>query len=213
VAAWAHVPCVVRALSVSPEIELLADGAAALYVDDVYAIALDAVSLTVTPASEANSAESNGLRVDGYDQLTQPTNNRLRARSGLLRWRWRPRHDPANLVAFDDGAGNPILVYGWGDANNYFVIWATAANTLQVQFDAAGGGPWNANWACAGAWVADQELYCELEYKGGFMQFRVGGIPVATVVSPVDFTTVPATIYWGLLQAGGRQIDAVYKEP
>jgi len=145
--------------------------------------------------------------------LTQPVNNRLRARSGLLTWRWRPRHNPANLVAFDDGVANPINVYAWGDATNYFTVWAIAANTLQVQFDAAGGGPWNANWACAGAWVEDQELFCELEYTGAFMQFRVDGVPVATVANAVDFAVVPTIIYWGLLQAGGREIDAVYKEP
>ena len=39
--------------------------------DDFYLFALDGVSLTVTPASEANSAEAWGLRVDGRDTLTQ----------------------------------------------------------------------------------------------------------------------------------------------
>jgi len=75
-----------------------------------------------------------------------------------------------------------------------------------------GAGALERKLACAGAWTPDQELFGEIEYRGHFMQFRVNGIPVATVNQPVNFVTVPTIVYYGSLQASGQQIDAVYKE-
>ena len=46
-------------------------GAANCLVDDISIIELDDVSLTVTPASAANSAEGGGIRVGGLDTVTQ----------------------------------------------------------------------------------------------------------------------------------------------
>jgi hypothetical protein len=54
-----------------PYIEALASATGDRFLDDIYMFALDDVSLTVTPASEANSAETDGLRVDGRDTCTQ----------------------------------------------------------------------------------------------------------------------------------------------
>jgi len=35
----------------------------------------------------------------------------------------------------------------------------------------------------------------------------------ARITTPLNFATVPTTIYWGSRQAGDRQVDATYDEP
>ena len=181
------------------------------YVDDAYAFILDPVTLTVTPASEANSLESGGIRVDGNDALTQLVLNRLKARSGHIVWRGRLRHTPANLVAFWEGA-EVTLVDAFGAAANYARVRATVLNTVDTRFD-DGGGVQTVNWAAAGAWAADDELFLELYWRGHFMQLSVAGIPVATINQPVDFAVLPTLLYWGLLNSGGTNVDTVIKEP
>jgi hypothetical protein len=208
---WSPLFAVGRATDVSPEIYLRAAGAASQFVDDIAMLALDPVTLTVTPASEANSAESNGIRVDGFDSLTQPVNNRIKARSGHIIWRGLLRHAPANLVAFWEGA-EVTLLDAFGAAANYARVRATVLNTIDGRFD-DGGGVQTANWAAAGAWAANDELFLELYWRGHFMQLAVAGIPVATINQPVDFAVLPATLYWGLLNSGGTNIDTVIKEP
>ena len=181
------------------------------WTDDNYIVALDPVTLTVTPASELNSAESGGIRVDGYDALTQPVLNRLKARSGHIVWRGLLRHAPANLVAFWEGA-EVTLLDAFGAAANYARVRATVLNTVDTRFD-DGGGVQTVNWAAAGAWAADDELFLELYWRGHFMQLSVAGIPVATINQPVDFAVLPTILYWGLLNSGGTNIDTVIKEP
>ena len=181
------------------------------YADDVYTFELDPVTLTATPASEANSAESGGIRVDGDDALTQPVLNRLKARSGHIVWRGLLRHAPANLVAFWEGA-EVTLLDAFGAAANYARVRATVLNTVDTRFD-DGGGVQTVNWAAAGAWAANDELFLELYWRGHFMQLSVAGIPVATINQPVDFAVLPTILYWGLLNSGGTNIDTVIKEP
>ena len=66
--------------------------------DDNFLVELDDVTLTVTAAVEAESLESNGLRVDGRDTLTQ-TIDTITSSSGDIRWAYTPRHSAA--VALD----------------------------------------------------------------------------------------------------------------
>ncbi|KKT45404.1 MAG: hypothetical protein UW36_C0006G0025, partial [candidate division WWE3 bacterium GW2011_GWA2_44_16] len=67
--------------------------------DDSYTFSLSPVSLTVTPASLANSTETTGIRVDGTDMLTQPITN-LTATSGTARFKYTPRHSFATADLF-----------------------------------------------------------------------------------------------------------------
>ena len=186
-------------------------GAASRIIDDAYSFQLDPVTLTIIPANEPNSAESGGIRVDGYDALTQPVLNRLKARSGHIVWRGLLRHAPANLVAFWEGA-EVTLLDAFGAAANYARVRATVLNTVDTRFD-DGGGVQTVNWAAAGAWAANDELFLELYWRGHFMQLSVAGIPVATINQPVDFAVLPTILYWGLLNSGGTNADIVLKEP
>ncbi|KKN85739.1 hypothetical protein LCGC14_0275440 [marine sediment metagenome] len=210
-AAWSDTRAIFRSVFNNLRPLIKAETAGVGYADDAYLVALDDVALTVTPASEANSLESGGIRVDGYDALTQPVLNRLKARSGHIVWRGRLRHVPANLVAFWEGA-EVTLLDAFGAAANYARVRATVLNTVDTRFD-DGGGAQTVNWAAAGAWAADDELFLELYWRGHFMQLSVAGIPVATINQPVNFAVLPTILYWGLLNSGGTNIDTVIKEP
>ena len=69
-------------------------GTAVGYLDDLYAILLDDVQLTVTPATQLNSTEPSpaALRVDGLDVLSQSVRvpAEVRAASGSLPLRLHP---------------------------------------------------------------------------------------------------------------------------
>ena len=177
--------------------------------DDIYAFKLDDVSLTVTPASAANSVESGGLRVDGRDKLEQDITNRLKRTSGEIRWRSRPRHAPANLVAFVETA-NAYLIQAYGDATNYISVYGSAANTVTLAFN-DGGGAHTVNWDCTAAWVADEELAWKLEYHPNAMRLWCNSMVVATIIQPVSFATIPNTIYFGRSITGDNS-DTVIKE-
>ncbi|MBE0574034.1 hypothetical protein IH575_03965, partial [Candidatus Dojkabacteria bacterium] len=89
------------------------------YFDDAYAFALDDVSLTATPASLANSQESGGIRVDGYDKLTQPV-TKLKATSGSIKFKWTPRHSAADFLKFGQTELDIFRLYG--NANNRIIL-------------------------------------------------------------------------------------------
>lgn len=211
IAAWEHIPAVIRQTHAVSYRMYLPGRSVQCYFDDFYSIHLDNVSLTVTPANAANSAESGGIRVDGYDNLSQPVLNRLKANSGSLEWRSRPRHAPANLVAFvEDPANGAFFLLAWGDANNYFGFYSLAANTITLEYS-AGGAVQAVNWGCAGAWGADQEVIWKLEYRGHYMLLRFNGAVVAQINAPVAFAVVPNVVYYGSAVAGDSG-DMVIKE-
>ena len=170
---------------------------------------MDAVSLTCTPASEANSLENGELRVDGYDTLTQPLAGQCKASSGYVRGYIRPRHNAADLVKY----GNSPWVFLDGDANNYILAYGQAANNIRLYARVAGGGALTADWDCTGAFVADEKLLVGIEYKASWIQLRVNGLVRATITTPVVFTTAPTTAYWGSNAVGTNQADATFDEP
>jgi len=182
------------------------------YVDDVYAFALTAVSLTVTPASEANSAESGGIRVDGCDSCTQPVlAGYISPGSYYLQWKMRMRHAPADLLAFLETT-DVYAMYLFGDATNYVSLRPTAANTYTLEFN-DGGGVHSVNWNCAGAWVADAELRFRIIGRPTATFLMVNNTVVATINQPLSFVTLPTLVYWGSNNSGARQLDAVFLDP
>ena len=70
---------------------------------DAYCFALDDVSLTVTPASEANSAETAGIRSDGWDNV-YATVDTVEAGQGQVEFSYTPRHSYTNFARFIDNA-------------------------------------------------------------------------------------------------------------
>ena len=182
------------------------------YADDGYFITLDAVSLTATAASVANSAETSGLRVDGQDLCSwAPPAGRLLAAQGWLRWNWTPRHDAADLAAFAGAANLPYLVYLFGDANNEVLVEVTAANTIQLDVTANAVNA-TQNWDCTGALVAGTTYKMEVRWDGNWFRFYVDDVLEAQVtVGPM--TTDIATVYWGCGATPDHEADAAYAAP
>jgi len=207
--AWELLTFVFRATAASTDLQFTSNAAQTFYVDDVAVVAIDPVSLTVTPASEANSAESGGIRVDGRDTLTQSTGNYLRPNEGRIMWRMRPRHAPADILKFAEGAlvwlfrSNTVGGYWFG------VAW-TAANTITMYLTDAGGALTD-TWDCTAEWTADQEMLGEYGYRGPNAWLRVDGITVATITAAGGFgTSIPTTIYSGSDASGENQGDIVF---
>ena len=175
-------------------------------------VLLTSVTLTVTPASQANSTETSGLRVDGRDTLTQtPGAGLLGATSGLIKFRMTPRHSAANVAKF--GETTPYLMHAWGDASNYLALYWSAANTLKLEQNANGAGVQSSTWDATGAIVAGTTYACEVEYNATAVTLTVDSTLRITVTAAVNFTTALTTIYWGHKQDGTKQADATFSAP
>jgi hypothetical protein len=211
---WGTKMGVARIVHATPGIYLLSTAAGCSF-DDIYAFPLTAVTLTATPASAANSAESGGLAVTGADQLAQAIPaGKMRTNSGyVLSPTAILRHLPADLVKF--GNATPYVCVLWGDATNYIRVYATAANTLRLSFN-DGGGEHTADWTCTAAWVVGDTVRFAIRYTATQMQLLawINGVwgARATIAQPVSFVTVPTTAYWLSNQSGLQQIDSVILE-
>ena len=211
-AVWKEYGCVVRCVSGANYI-LLTRGSGVHHgnFDDLYIFALDDVSLTVTPASEANSLENGGLRVDGRDGAPQPIPaGMLGATGGHIKWKYTPRHDPADVMKFGVGVVvRPLYVYF--DATRLIYLDWTVANNFRLQFN-DGGGVHSAAWNPA-ILNADTEYLMEIKYNASQMILRVDGITRITITTPINFTAIPNIVHWGTHGNGTFQADAVFSAP
>lgn len=215
-AVWSHAVGVWRMLRVNPrpEVEARAGAVAVRTIDDAYMFALDDVTLTVTPASEADCQESGGVRVVGRATCVQAVVPAalLQATQGWIRWRKRFRHAAANLDDFGEVPGSDYLMRAWGNATNYVDVFVTAANNIRLEFN-DGAGAHLVNWNCAGLIAADVEHLLEVRWVAPRMELVFDGAVVATIVQPPNFAVVPTVVYWGSRNAGDRQVDAVFINP
>ncbi len=174
-------------------------------------VKLDAVSLTATPANEANSTESTGLRVSGLSTLTQPVLD-ISATEGHMRVAYTPRHDAADAVKFGTASDEAMVAEWYGDASNYIRLYWSAANTLTLAFN-DGGGEHTNTWDATGAIDADTQYELVVDYSASAMTLKVGGVVKITITTALSFATTPTTAYWGQAQTGNKQADATFDEP
>ena len=90
-----------------------------IYYDDVYLFSLTPVSLTLTPASEANSTENTDeLRVDGRDTYTASSAEAtsIGTTTGFVSFNYRPRHAAADMVKFAETTGDDAYLINLQDA-------------------------------------------------------------------------------------------------
>jgi len=167
------------------------------------------VSLTVTPASKANSTESTGLRVDGDDEATQTIAN-LTATSGHIRTGATPRHSAADAVKF--GNTSAYILEAYGAADNYIRAYWSGANEITLAFN-DGGGEHSDTWDATGAIVAGTTYQITVDYSATAMTFSIGGDAKITITTAINFATVPTDIYWGHAQDGTKQADASFSAP
>jgi len=197
---------------------LKTDGRAAQhYIDDIYAVRCDDVSLTATPASEANSLETSGLRVDGTDTCIQTTYNGKALNVILGKSKWEiefdvtPRHDAADVAKF--GSPSPDIAWFYGDADDYIFVDYSAASILRLVFQANGGGEQSGTWNPA---TMNAGTTYTVKIKGAAnskMELYVDGVLRITISQPCAWGTTPATAYWGHHYAGGLSYDATYATP
>ncbi|MEI6462589.1 MAG: LamG-like jellyroll fold domain-containing protein [bacterium] len=159
----------------------------ALY-DDVFAFPLNDISLTITPASLANSTETSGVRVDGTDTLTQTVSN-LTATSGVVKFKYTPRHNSSDMLKY--GNSTPYIIDLYGNATNYIRAYWSAANTVTLDIN-DGNGNRIKSWDATGAIVAGTTYNLEISYSSTQILFKVDG------VTKIDMT--PVANWW---TAGG----------
>ncbi|MFC1790241.1 DUF2341 domain-containing protein [Patescibacteria group bacterium] len=216
---WAHLSFVARARTMSGTRHIYLDGESesggnTVYFDDFYWYLLTDVSLTVTPASEANSTETSGLRIDGDDTATQ-TISELTTSSGTINFQYRPRLSAADAVKFVDDAGdNAYIAEFYGDSDDYIRLYWSAVNTMTLAYS-MGGATASGNWDATDSISAGTTYNLVLTYTGsGSMILDVdGGTDEITLASiPAAFGSAPATAYWGSSQAGDQQGGATFAE-
>ena len=95
-------------------------------------IQLGKVSLTCTPASLANSTENGGIRVDGYDALTQPV-TKLTTTRGNVKFKWTPRYDSSLVSELNT---TPRLIASvYGDTDNYIKLLDDGSLYMDCKID------------------------------------------------------------------------------
>jgi len=205
---WALTTGVWRATGNARTIILKDVGAVVGYTDDVYCFAMDPITLTVTPASEANSAEGTGIRVDGLDTLQQPIPvGYLRATEGHIRFAFTPRHTDADAISF--GNGQAYVAIAQGDTNNYIYVRFAFANRIDMRFRVNGANA-DGNWASGGAYFVPGTRYTlDIVYTPSWARLYVNNIQRISVAPGFPFTTIPPTMYWGSAQDGTLQADIV----
>lgn len=209
---WVLSTGVLRATNVAVNPWLVSEGAGVRYSDDAHIIALDDVSITVTPASQVNSVEASGLRVDGRDACTQPITE-ITVTEGSIKFNWTPRHDAADALDFLEATD--VYIGEWfGGANDYIGLYWSAANTITLAYNLNAGGVVTGNWNAVGAIVADTTYAVQIDYEGdGDMILTIGGVIRITLAGiPAAFGTVPGIAHWGKRDTGAddRQADATY---
>ena len=185
------------------------------YLDDTYVVELEDVTLTVTPTSEANSAESGGRRVDGADTLTQPEASLLTATEGKIRGKFTPR------FSVDDSAINEFntyqyLVEAYIDSDNYIAIRLdTSVPALELVRCQGGVEETDAyRYAIVGDWNSQVEKTVELWW---------GWFGAAAVVDTSNRCWIPGAtefdsdfvdpVWWGSDHNGRYQYDGVIENP
>ena len=216
-AKWLWGGGVIRRDHANPQLllEPLSGASADRFTDDVYLLSLDDVSLTVTPASEANSAESGGIRVDGYDICSQPIPaGILGPTAGHIKWKVRPRHAQGALESF--GVTNPIMAAFYFDINNQ--IYLQSSNDDNLRLYVVVGGISTNNAIAASNLVADQEYLFEIKYNATDAILKIDGVTTITVTpgAGINFgANIPNSAYWGkgLPAATINQHDDVFINP
>jgi hypothetical protein len=207
-ASWTHYPLVFRMWQTGADSRFFlqtSSAGATGYVDDAYVFQLTDVSLTVTAATEANSTESTGLRVDGRDTATQTISN-LTTTSGTIRFNWTPRHDAADALDFGFSIANVARFYGGG---NQIAVYWSSANTLTLYF--YDGQQQDQSWNATGAILAGTSYEMEIEYSSSQMTLKVDGATRITISDDIDFSgNLPTTAYWGSNNSSSGQTDATF---
>jgi hypothetical protein len=183
---------------------------ATYYSDDWYFLELTDVSLTVTPASQANSTENTDeIRVDGLDTYIETDAVSLGTTSGYASFDYRPRHSASNMTSF--GVTTPYIVSFKGDGDDYINVYWNANNSVTMAYS-MGGTTASSTWNATSAVSSGSQYGIVLSYTGGStMTLSVDGTTRITLSSiPSSFGVAPNDVYFGTDTSGTNQGDATY---
>lgn len=207
---WTHKSKVTRATGIASQPRIYADtGANPKYIDDRYLYTLADITLTVTPASYANSLEGTGVRIDGLDAVTQPIGI-LQPTAGWFGWRTTFRHAAADFVKF--GNATPSLCRIYGNANNYIYARELGANTIELGA-ILDGVPYSVTWTCTGLIAVGSTHRFDLLYTTSWIMLMFDLVPVAFSLTTSGFAVGPTLIYVGQNNSNVQQADAVFSAP
>lgn len=213
--AWQHIGGIWRRTTNPFRVFMSSNGAAAVgnrYSDDVYAYKMDDITITVTPANQANSLEGTGIRVDGLDRLVQiPIVGQLTAMLGMILWAWVPRHDDS--TARDFGNTTPRIMYLEGAGADYIEVYWSAANTITLRFS-VGAAVSSGNWATGGTgFTVGAAHHMRILYWPTGMTLYIDTVARITVAAAISFVNIPNLANWGHDGADVSQVDAVFQAP
>jgi len=212
---WKHGVAVERSLALNPTIGIHATsgGSTDRYSDDIYMVICDDVTLTVTPASAANSLEDTGIRVDGLDTCTVPAaDHRMKAGSGAIQFRVTPRHAIANSEAF--GQNFEYLLDLTENANNYLRVYRDNAGGGTLTLEANQNGAGAVTDTDTTAWAADTEVLIKVSNKGSRIDLERDGVVVCQLVGLAGFATdFTAVARFGHDATPEHELDGVISPP
>jgi len=170
---------------------------------------LDDVSLTVTPASQANSLESSGIRIDGDDNCTHPV-GRLGARGAFM---FRAVVRQAVGIVGSLHATYAYLCDLRLDANNYLFLRLDNANQLQAVWNAKGAGATTVSANVAATWTAGADVLLKVQYGPSGVRVFVNGVLIIDSGVACEFAGAPTTWQIGADTGIALQGDIVIKAP
>ena len=181
------------------------------YVDDLYGFFLDDVSLTVTPASEANSQENGGIQVTGLDRCVRDITGKLGAKQGKVILNWTPRHGDGNFTMFN--SADPYICVIYKDSQNFITLYHDSNNSIRTYTRVANDSKidtWTASITAGSTYLL------EIEYGGTEITVTIAGTKrlTTTYSGGVDFgANIPDTVYIGHYIDYKKQCDAVFSAP
>ncbi|MBI2028911.1 hypothetical protein HYT02_00645 [Candidatus Gottesmanbacteria bacterium] len=209
---WKHLTSVNRASAATSDLQFLSNASQTFYVDDVYSVGLTNVSLTITPASEANSTETTGLRVDGRDSYVESSQSDQTTTSGYVKFNWTPRHSATNSIAFTETTSDDAYILTMsGDSDDYIQLYWNGANIVTMAYS-MNGTTGSKNWDASGQISANTTYTAIVSYTGGDkIKFLVDGNTVITLdLIPAAFAAAPDDIYFGSDASSANQGDSVF---
>jgi hypothetical protein len=175
--------------------------------DDIYQFPMIPVSLTVTPASQANSTETSGLRVDGADTLTQSITG-LSVDRGVIKFKFTPRHSLPDAGKFGVSLPWNSIVSIDSDSNNRIFLLQENTTTLLLR-GYFNGTLVDARWSGASL-SAGTSYSAEIAYaNGGVLTLKIDGVQVASQSGVVAFASVPNVAYFGTYSSPSYNSDVV----
>lgn len=193
------------ALALFPSAYATTTAGAARYLDDIAMIALNPVSLTATPRSEANSVELGGLSIDGRDTCTQPP-GRLTRTHGEIRFSGNPRHDMDEVGEWGQPTYESLMEMFAGGGTNRFIL--RRRNTPQLELVlTSNGATLNAVWPTA--WAAGEQWNFIVKWNPARFWVLVNGTERFSLAWLSPFTVDISPIWWGTHATGIRQFNGV----